>query len=114
MRLIADSLNSLQNLLNVLRLLQLQFPDTRHERLRIPRHLRVRQQELQALETADLLHPALVLELVREPGTRIREGTTEDRDRVVDSARIAMQDLLGEEGPSVDFFGRFERDGAAT
>lgn len=49
------------------------------------------------------VHPALATELF-EAFTRVRQRTTEHNNGVVDSTRVPVQYLFGNECPSVDFF----------
>ena len=107
-RLVADRLYRVEQPAHELGLRRLLARDPGNERLRVARHLRVDEQEAEALEALDLVHAAALA----EAGPDVRERAAVDGDRVVDPGGVAVQDLLGDERPAVRFFGDLWGDGA--
>lgn len=54
----------------------------------------------------DRIHPAGLV----EPGPGVRQRAPEDGDGVVHAARVAVQDLLGDERPAIRLLGDARRD----
>lgn len=90
--------------------------DISNELLSVSRDLGVGEQELEGLETVDGLHVLVLLRTRpnQEAGPSIRKGASKHRNTVVHTAWVAVQDLLGDESPSVDLLGDSRRNSTST
>ena len=80
-RLVADRLYRVEQPAHELGLRRLLARDPSNERLSVPRHFRVNEQELEALEALDLVHAAALA----KARAHVRERAAVDGDGVVDT-----------------------------